>query len=388
MSKASKTETETETEIDAEVERAPQAKTNAVDDITPEPGADTEVEAEAGTDAEPEIESEAASEPEAEEIQSESAPTPQQSAPRARVFPLILGGVVAALIGFGAGRADLLGQAAPAPPSIDLSPLERVTAQQAKDQHALAERIRLLETRDPGPTTSGTIEPKQIDDLTRALSALEARVAMLEDASPVRGAPQGQLTALAARLDAQQSQIDRIIGDVQAAEQGATAAANATLARALAAQISAAIPQGLPFAEELKTLQEISDIIPDAALRDVSSQGVTSLTALQASVAEAARAGLAAARASDTEGAATLGAFLREQLGARSVVPKEGTSPDAVLSRLEAATKRGDLRAALNEAEALPAAARDAMSGWIGAARINAAALRAAQALVQSLETR
>ena len=49
-----------------------------------------------------------------------------------------------------------------------------------------------------------------------------------------------------------------------------------------------------------------------------------------------------------------LGAFLQNQLGGRSVVPREGDDPDAVLSRVGAAVEAGDLSTALTEIESLP----------------------------------
>ena len=71
-------------------------------------------------------------------------------------------------------------------------------------------------------------------------------------------------------------------------------------------------------------------------------------------------------------------AFLRRQTNARSLAPREGNDPDAILSRAEAALSSGDLPAALTELDALPENARAAMDGWIADASARADALAAA----------
>jgi hypothetical protein len=80
-------------------------------------------------------------------------------------------------------------------------------------------------------------------------------------------------------------------------------------------------------------------------------------------------------------------AFVERQLGARSVVPRDGDSADAVLSRVEAAVSAGRLNEALTELEALPDSARAALADWEAAAKARAAALSAAEALAQSLNS-
>jgi hypothetical protein len=70
---------------------------------------------------------------------------------------------------------------------------------------------------------------------------------------------------------------------------------------------------------------------------------------------------------------------------ARSVIPREGDDPDAVLSRAEAAVKGGDIDVALTELEALPEVAQEAMADWTAKARLRAEALGAAFGLAQDL---
>jgi len=78
---------------------------------------------------------------------------------------------------------------------------------------------------------------------------------------------------------------------------------------------------------------------------------------------------------------------LQRQLGARSVEPREGNDPDAILSRAEAALINGHLPQALAEIAALPDEAQAEMGNWVTLATIRAAALSAAAALAQSLNT-
>ena len=78
----------------------------------------------------------------------------------------------------------------------------------------------------------------------------------------------------------------------------------------------------------------------------------------------AARAGLEAALRADMGSSWTERAtnFLRAQTGARSLDPREGDDPDAILSRAEAAVSAGDLATALTEIAALPEPAQTAMA--------------------------
>ena len=119
--------------------------------------------------------------------------------------------------------------------------------------------------------------------------------------------------------------------------------------------------------------------VPEA-LAALAETGVPTRAALAESFPEAARAALAAARAEAGEGA-SVSAFLRSQLGMRSLTPRAGDDPDAVLSRAEAALAEGRLSDALAEIEALPETARAAMADWAAQARSRADALVAAEAL-------
>ena len=115
----------------------------------------------------------------------------------------------------------------------------------------------------------------------------------------------------------------------------------------------------------------------------MADKGIPTLAQLQSDFPDAARMALSEARSVPTEASTTerLAAFLRRQTNARSLAPKEGDDPDAVLSRAEAAISDGDLRGAIAEMSALPEDAQAAMSMWIAAAEIRASALDAVATL-------
>nr|WP_237398888.1 mitofilin family membrane protein [Rhodovulum sulfidophilum] len=128
--------------------------------------------------------------------------------------------------------------------------------------------------------------------------------------------------------------------------------------------------------------------VPEA-LTAVAGKGVETLPELQDSFPAAARDALETALKEQAAGGVgdKFAAFLRSQLGVRSLTPKEGDDADAVLSRAEAALREGDLRAALSELDGLDDGARAEMAGWIDAARARADAVEAAQSLEQTLNS-
>ncbi|WP_299360845.1 hypothetical protein [uncultured Paracoccus sp.] len=144
----------------------------------------------------------------------------------------------------------------------------------------------------------------------------------------------------------------------EAARRARTAAAAATLSSSLTRS------DGGDRQAALAQLQEAGVEVPPALTAEV-----VPLEQLQAEYDNAARAGLQAAlRADPGSGGSTIGNFLRAQTGARSVTPREGSDPDAILSRAGDAVARGDINAALTEIARLPAPAQEAMAAWVAKA--------------------
>ena len=199
--------------------------------------------------------------------------------------------------------------------------------------------------------------PKPDPNLAAELADIRARLAQTDPAPAIKA-------AIAAEIGLVQDSAAAMVAEVQ------NAAAQAV---ALAAQTSlrSALDTGAPYAAAALTLP-----LPPL-LAQHAETGIPSLGALKDSFPDAARAGLEAALRADmgqTWGE-RVGNFLRSQTGARALTPREGSDPDAILSRVEAALRSANLQTALTEAAALPDAAKDAMAPWIAAAQLRADAL-------------
>lgn len=325
-------------------------------------------------------------------------PTPEP-APKERkrsvFFPMLLGGVIAAGLGFAASEYDVLGTRAQSAAELQSA----MAAQQA--------RIADLEARADEPVTFPESLP-QVDalgeELTAAretLSALQTQLAEIDsrpttvEEQPVSGgenevavaAFEREMEALRASVAEQRGEIEAMLDNAQSAEEATAAAAEAARAQTAVTQMNAAISAGRPYEAALAELQAAGvEDIPQP-LADTAAGGVVTLANLQARYPDAARQALATARAEvpDEGEGGGFGSFLKRQLGARSVAPREGTDPDAVLSRAEAAVRDGRLTDALAEIETLPAPAQDTMAEWLADARARQATEAAADELSQRL---
>lgn len=338
---------------------------------------------------------------------------------RASMVPLVIGGIVAAAIGYGAAYMGLLparqdpGSADPAVATalteqgatlaalqdqlatltatvaqstpvavgeVDLSPvIDQIAALSAQIDAAgsgitrLADRVDALENR---PMFTGNADA----DVVAAQQAADARAAAL-------AAERDALAAEAAAREAAAAEAATQAAEAEASAAQAIAAAEAALARAAAeaalGQVQAALVSGSGFAAPLATIAATVDI--PAALQAVAEAGVPTQDALARGFAPLARAALPVAL-QETAGESMgerLGAFVMGQIGGRAVTPREGDDPDAVLSRVGAAVADGDLDTALAEIAALPQGARDVLAPWVA----DVEARRAAEAGLATLGT-
>ena len=147
-----------------------------------------------------------------------------------------------------------------------------------------------------------------------------------------------------------------------------------------------ALDNGGAFEATLANLAATGVEMPPV-LTEVAKGGVPTLVALQEGYPEAARAGLSASvKAKTCDGAMDkLGSFFRSQVGARSLEPREGDAPDAVLSRAEAALANGDIAAAITLIGALPEEGQAAMSAWVKDAGVRLQAVDAVRMLADRL---
>lgn len=327
-------------------------------------------------------------------------------------FGTVLGGVVAAAAGYalatfvpfpGSGTSDV-----PLATQADVQALAaRINTLESAPppDDTLADRIAALEAR---PVQDAPAEP-DLSPLTEALAALEDRVSAIE--SQGQSAPgEGPSADLVAQLDSLRAEVAEMKASGADANAGLEALAAETQARlteaeaqasalraeaeetarkavsaAALARVQAAMDSGAPFAAALADIPDVE--IPDA-LVGLADLGVPTRAALEEAFPPAARAALEASlRADMGEGwSDRLGSFLQATTGARSLTPREGTDPDAVLSRAEAALRSGDLAKALTELEGLPPEGQAEMSGWTTMARQRLDAVSATSALSVAVE--
>ena len=321
----------------------------------------------------------------------ETGTTPQAPQRKRRglawvIWPL-LGGALAAAAGYGV--AQYVPNGWPMASVVTLQTQvavlsDQVQALQADLQKADA-RLASLETAPAPQSDAGQI------------AALELRLAALESKPMPAGTDSAALDQLrtevaaiktngAAVMSAQvQADLDAKVqateAKLTAIEQSAQAQAAATLTRAALGQIAAALDSGAPYPSAIAALAG-ADIA--VVLTDNATAGLPSLQALQASFPDSARAALEAAlRANMGESwSERVGNFLRTQVGVRSLTPRDGPDPDAILSRAEAALTAGDVAQALAEIATLPTPAQDALSAWRVRAQLRLDAQAALAALL------
>lgn len=302
------------------------------------------------------------------------------------IWPL-LGGALAAAAGYGVAQYVPNGwpMASVVTLQTQVSVLsDQVQTLQADLQKADA-RLASLETAPAPQSDAGQI------------AALELRLAALESKPMPAGTDSAALDQLraevaaiktngAAVMSAQvQADLDAKVqateAKLTAIEQSAQAQAAATLTRAALGQIAAALDSGAPYPSAIAALAG-ADIA--VVLTDNASAGLPSLQALQASFPDSARTALEAAlRANMGESwSERVGNFLRTQVGVRSLTPRDGPDPDAILSRAEAALTAGDVAQALAEIATLPTPAQDALSAWRVQAQLRLDAQAALAALL------
>jgi len=302
------------------------------------------------------------------------------------IWPL-LGGALAAAAGYGVAQYVPNGwpMASVVTLQTQVSVLsDQVQTLQADLQKADA-RLASLETAPAPQSDAGQI------------AALELRLAALESKPMPAGTDSAALDQLradvaaiktngAAVMSAQvqadlDSKVQATEAKLTAIEQSAQAQAAATLTRAALGQIAAALDSGAPYPSAIAALAG-ADIA--VVLTDNATAGLPSLQALQASFPDSARTALEAAlRANMGESwSERVGNFLRTQVGVRSLTPRDGPDPDAILSRAEAALTAGDVAQALAEIATLPTPAQDALSAWRVQAQLRLDAQAALAALL------
>jgi hypothetical protein len=262
----------------------------------------------------------------------------------------------------------------------------------AVTREGLTGRLDALATNLTGRIV--TLEKAPIEQAADAAVAVAVQ-AYEDEVAALRDETQKRFDALSEDLQARLGEGNAAIVEAVEANQrmeaeraereAAARAAEQAARRALAmSELRTALETGAPFADSLR-------VLPDAPapLADLAASGVPTRVALAEAFPPLAREALIVALRETGDGSpeGRLTAFVRTQLGVRSLAPREGDDPDAVLSRMEAAVAAGDYEAAVETAAALPDPARAVLSDWLSAVETRAAAVAAADALDAELNT-
>jgi hypothetical protein len=330
------------------------------------------------------------------------------AAPARRIgVPAMVGGALAAVFGFGLAQVVPGGWPLQGTDAIEATLAEQaalIAEQQAELARlgaafdarpaldpALSERIATLESAGPAEAYDDTALAGRMAALEVRLTAIEALPADGSGASAAAlAALQADVAALRAGTGASAdvtAAAEAVEARLAEAEQRATAlrdAAEADAARAetrsALRQLDVALEAGGPFASALTAFDAAA--VP-TVLADNATTGLPTIADLQAAFPDAARAALEASlRANMGETwSERVGSFLRSQTGARSLTPREGNDPDAVLSRAEAILAEGRPADALAELGALPLEGQAAMADWSAKCALHLAGLDAVQTL-------
>jgi hypothetical protein len=347
--------------------------------------------------------------PESSSVSSDVSASPQ--APRSAFWPMVFGGALAAAIGFGAaiafepqsgwfGGDEALRQEIEAIEAQTDGFSARMTNMEgAFEASAKSEDVEVL-SNDLDAYIQ-RFEP-WLNDLEQRLTTLEERpLVEVAGSDEIAAAYEAELADLRAALDAQRAEMLAIASDASAkleeaaakaaeVENSAASAANAASIRSALSRIQVALETGNTYAVPMQEIEATSDTVAPDILVLHSEDGVATLASLQQSFPDAARATLALARqqtADDPGLGGRLWTFFESQTGARSVTPRAGDDPDAILSRAEAALKDGRITDALAELDALPQSANAPLSDWRSLAETRLTVLSALQDWADSLST-
>jgi hypothetical protein len=186
---------------------------------------------------------------------------------------------------------------------------------------------------------------------------------------------------IAAMADEATTRLESAEKDAERQREMAAEATRQTAIRAAVGRLQAALESGGPLEGGLGDLTAAGVEVPPTLAEQ--AHGVPSLAALRDAFPSAARDALAASLKEEVDGNmwSRITAFARSQSGARSLSPRAGDDPDAVLSRAEAALGVGDLATAINEINSLPDGGQSRMAEWTTLAERRLAAVDAVAAL-------
>jgi hypothetical protein len=247
-----------------------------------------------------------------------------------------------------------------------------------------AELATLKEQLSGTEAASGQLSEEavaRIDVYQAELDGLRAEVGTLQDRVAGLATQVGQAVQNAEReIESARTRVAAV--QTEADNRLSTAEADTNLAL-----VRAAIESGAPFEAPIQVLEGRAGLTIPQGLLAAAPTGVATMARLRDDFSDAAHDAI---RSSIMAGAgegvlARTRAFFGAQVASRSLTPREGVSPDAVLSRVEDRLRRDDLDGALAEAGQLPSEAQAAMGAWLAAARLRAGAVDGLAALEAAL---
>jgi len=355
---------------------------------TPEDESDEEVSDDTSEDDDT---AEEETQPEAETV---IAPPPEDPVveQKSGFVPLVLGGVVAAGLGFGASQFIFPEGLSGSKSTAAIEALDAQLQKQNATMTALEKRLVAAEnTAAPEPDLSPVTDAVSsvetaMSELSAQYTALEARLTDLEKRPAEGGAAaaaveayEREVKALKDAMEKQKVEVDALVSAAQEDKASAEMTAQQAMIRSAISRVQIALDTGAGFADALADLEGAGLTLP-TALSTVADTGVATIAQLTADYPIAARKALAASRKDEGTGG-NVWNFFRNQLGVRSLEPKEGEGADAVLSRAEAALADGRLTDAMAELEGLPEEGRVELTDWMARATQRAEAIAAAEDL-------
>lgn len=279
-------------------------------------------------------------------------------------------------------------EAAPAgPAATDVTDLTDKLAALEKLETENRARIEKLEAAPPPaaatPGESGASTAAitaSLDDIKTRIAKLEADAASGADIARALSALTERVTALEASTKDLGTQLAAVAARPAESERAARAAAVAMLQQAVEA--------GGPFATDLAMLKAMGLDADDLAqLEPLAAKDTPSVAALKQQFPTVADAILVASATDDSDGGFLdgLAAFGRGLVTVRPTGAIPGDTPEAVVSRMQAAVDSGDLASALTERAKLPPEGQAASADWAQAAEDRVAINRLVDKLALSV---
>jgi hypothetical protein len=258
--------------------------------------------------------------------------------------------------------------------------LETANADNGPKAVAAAQTAQQAVQTDQQLTTQVKDLRADIDAARGEIPGLAARVAKLETEAPK--ANDADLSALAARLDKIEAALAAPKSESRVAPEKPAPADNASAIAIIAGEIEDKLSAGAPFGTEAAALQRLGvDPAQLASLQAVAG-GAPTGSALAESFDAVAPQVLAAASPAESGGVLDrLLAHIHGLVRVHVLGESAGDNPEAIVSRIGAECRRGDIAGAVAAFDKLPAAARQAAGDW----PVKARARQAADAALQSI---